>query len=116
MIEENIRILVPLMAGETGGHQALRQIVCFGSMNALLVQIRATSFFGGKKFVARGIVDKSRNHLPLVLQRHRDAEHRKAMREIRGSIERLDIPALLAAGLDQALLLPYKIMLVPVQQ
>src|SRR5438046_10713612 len=96
MIKENIRILVPLMAREPGGHQALRQIVCFGSMNALLVQIRATSFFGGKKFVASGIVDHSRKHLPLVLQRHRAAEHRKAMRESRGSIDRSDRPAILA--------------------
>src|SRR2546429_8099248 len=110
MIEENIRILVPLMARETGGHQALRQIVCFGSMNALLVQIRATSFFGGKKFVASGIVDHSRNHLPLVRQRHRDAEHRKAMREIRGSIERIDIPAILAARVNKALFLAQNIV------
>src|SRR5205807_10604082 len=87
MIEENIRILVPHMAGETGGYQTLRQIVGFGNMNALLVQIRTTSFFRGKKFVASGIVDHSCDHLPLVLQRHRDAEHRKAMREIRGSIQ-----------------------------
>src|SRR5438132_6557328 len=57
MIKENIRIFVPLMTGETGGHQALRQIVGFGNMNALLVQIRATSLFGDKKFVASRIVD-----------------------------------------------------------
>src|SRR5436189_4131300 len=110
MIEKNIRILVPLMAGETGGHQALRQIVGFGNMNTLLVQIRAASFFGGKKFVASGIVDHPRNHLPLVLQRHRDTEHRKAMREIRGSIERIDIPAILAAGVNKALFLAYNIV------
>src|SRR6266550_2675804 len=94
MIEENIRILVPLMAGEPGGHQALRQIDGFGNMNALLVQIRTTYFFGGKKFVASGIVDHSRNHLPLALQRHLDTEHREPVREIRGSIEGIDIPAI----------------------
>src|SRR5437667_12381581 len=110
MIEENIRILVPLMARETGGHQALRQIVGFGNMNALLVQIRATSLFGDKKFVASGIVDHSCDHLPLVLQRHRDTEHRKAVREIGGSVERIDVPAILAAGVNKALLLAEKVV------
>src|SRR5256886_7089366 len=109
MIEKNIRILMPLMARETGRDQALRQIVDFGNMNALLVQIRATSFFGGKKFVASGIVDHSCDHLPLVLQRHRDTEHRKAVREIRGSVERIDIPAILAARVNKALFLAQNI-------
>src|SRR5436309_6095987 len=105
MIKENIRILVPLMTGETGRHQTLRQIVRLGNMNALLVQIRAASFFSGKEFVASGIVDHPLNHLPLVLQRHRDTEHRKTMREIRGSVERIDVPAVIAAGINKALLL-----------
>src|SRR5438309_10835161 len=37
MIEDNLRILVPLMATETGRDQALRQIVGLGNVNALLV-------------------------------------------------------------------------------
>src|SRR5207302_9145732 len=37
MIEENIRILVPLMSRQPGSHQALRQLVGLGNMNSLLV-------------------------------------------------------------------------------
>ena len=69
------------------------------NVHARAVQVSAASLFRGEQFVARGIVENARDALTLMLQRHRDAEHGKAVREIRRPVQRIDIPAIVAAAI-----------------
>ena len=61
VIEVNIRILVPLVAGKAGGHQALGQVRNLRNLDSLLVQVGAASLLGRKQLVARGIVNHAGN-------------------------------------------------------
>src|ERR1017187_4344521 len=57
VIEENIRILMPLVAGKPGRQQAFFQRSGFRDLNWLTIQPCASSLFRGKQLVTRGIVD-----------------------------------------------------------
>ena len=48
-----------------------------------------------------------------MLQRHGNAEHRKAVGKICRAVERVDVPTIFATGIDQALLLAQDIMAWP---
>ena len=63
VIEVNVRILVPLVAGKTSGHQALRQVRDLRHLDALLIQKRAASLLGREQLIARGIVDHASDAL-----------------------------------------------------
>ena len=104
MIEVNVRILVPLVAGKAGGHQAFGQVRDLRHLDCVADSVRAASLLGREQLVARGIVNHAGNSPVLVLQSQRNAEHRKSVRKVGGAIERIDIPAIVAAGIDQALL------------
>src|SRR5208282_3414594 len=55
----------------------------------------AAAQFGGKHFIARRIVNHSRNPLAPVLDGQRNAKNRKAVGKVRGAIERIDVPLVL---------------------
>src|SRR4051812_3683457 len=110
VIEEDVGVLVPLVAGESSRNQRLSQIADFRNAYAVVVQVSTASKFRRKQLVAHGIVHQSGDSLPLVFQRQRHAEYRKSMSEICGSIERVDIPEVIAAGLNPAPFLSHHIM------
>src|ERR1700690_1198135 len=97
MVEKDIRILMALMAGKSGSHQALGQIRSPRNMNTLLIQIGAASLPRREQFVPRGIIDHASDALPSVVEPHRNAKHGETVREVRGSVQRIDIPAIFAA-------------------
>ena len=76
--------------------------------------MRASSLLRSKEFIARGIVHHACNPsclLPAtVLQRHGHAEHRISVGKIRRAIERIDIPAVVAALIVQPLLFAQHVM------
>src|SRR5579863_6124792 len=79
-----------------------------------MVEVGATSLLGGEEFVASGIVDDSSDALALVLERHGDAKDGEAVGEIGGAIERVDVPAVVAAGILQAALFAENVVRRPV--
>src|SRR5258708_28556657 len=102
MVEINVRILMPLVAGKAGGHEAFVQLRYLRNTDSVAVELRASSLLRGKQFVARGIIDNPGNANALCVGRsalgsHGHTEHRKSMREVRGAIERIDVPAIVAA-------------------
>src|SRR6266849_10622335 len=113
VIEVNIRVLMPLVAGKAGGHQAFRQICNLRNLDSLLVQISAASLLGREQLIASRIVDHARNQAVLVLQSKGNAEYRKPVRKVRGAIEWVHVPAIVAAGIHQALLLTKDIVAGP---
>src|ERR1700733_2335521 len=114
MIEVDIRILVPLPAGKAGSQKAFLQRSRFRNMDGLTVELRAPSLLRGKQLVSRGIVNGCGDALafvvePLVVQSNvfqsnRHAENRKSVREVRRAVERINIPAILAALVAESLL------------
>ena len=50
--------------------------------------------FGAEHFVAQRIEDHAGDQFARPLQRQRHVEHRKSVREIRGAIQRIDVPAI----------------------
>src|SRR5579863_5615643 len=83
-------------------------------MNPLLIQVRATTLLRSKQFVPRGIVNYARDALSFVLQRHGNAKYREAMREVRSSVERVHIPAVIAARVAQSAFFAKNVMRGPV--
>src|SRR5580698_4218504 len=83
-------------------------------MDTLLVQVSATSLLGGKEFVASGIVNDAGDALALVLECHGNAEEGKAVGKVGGAVERVDVPAVVAAGVQQAAFLAEDIVRRPV--
>jgi len=69
-------------------------------VNWFSVQPRSLSALRGKHLIARRVV-KNANFKLLVFshQRNRDAEHGIAMREVRRAIQRIDVPAIVGAGI-----------------
>ena len=74
-------------------------------MHALAIQIRALALFSNKHFIAQRIIDHASDQRAIgiggqarrpVLQPHRDAKGRKAMRKICCAIQRVHVPAVFA--------------------
>ena len=76
-----------------------------GDVNGLTVERGAFAEGGREHLVAQGIVDDAGDHLAVfmggkagrtLLAAEDDAEHGKAVREVGGAVERVDVPAELA--------------------
>ena len=104
MIEVNVRILVALVAGKASGRQAFGQVRNLRNLDALLVQIGAASLLRCEQLIARRIINHAGNSPVLVFQPQGNAEYWKPVREVGGAIERVHVPAIVTAGIDQALL------------
>src|SRR5579884_3680113 len=108
VIEEDVRVLVPLVAGETGGYQALVQLADLRYVKRLAVEFGAFALLRGEEFIACRIVNHTRNPdlliLGTMLNRHRNGEHGESVGKVSGPIERIHIPAIFAAAVFQSLL------------
>ena len=67
--------------------------------------IGALTFLGDEHVVGRRIIDHARDELAVALQGERDGEDRNPVQEVRGAVERIDVPdvALVGAFDDAAL-------------
>ena len=73
-------------------------------VNAPLVQVRAGTSLCREHLVPRGVVDYTRDHFAGSLQAERDVVDREAVREVRGPVQRIHIPAILrGTGVSAAL-------------
>src|SRR4029077_17579811 len=109
----DIRIFVPFMAGEPGCHQAFLERPRGRDANRAAVQARAASLFRGKHLISGGIVNYAGYALALVFERHGDAEYGIAVGKVGGAIERVNVPAKVAAGLTPAAFLAHQIVVRP---
>jgi hypothetical protein len=88
LIEVDVGVSVPLVAGKAGCQQRLLQLRDLRYMEAAAVQVCAASFFRDEKFIVQWLVDDARNQFailiraqprPSILQSQRDAEKGEAM-------------------------------------
>src|SRR5713226_7044573 len=79
--------------GKAGAEQAGRERRVFGDMDFFAVEGGALAARGGEKFVVKGIEDRGGEKRIALGERNRDAETRISVREIRGAVERIDVPA-----------------------
>src|SRR5215471_18309546 len=113
VVKVNIGIFVPFMTRESGAHQTFRQTRHLRNMNWPSIQPGSATLFRGENFVPARIVQDSSDPLTFVLERNRNAEDRIAMSEIRRAIERIDVPAEVAAGFDSAALFAHEVVAWP---
>ena len=94
-VELDIQVMIRRKGRETGGHQTLAQLLRAGNLQAAPIEVSAPTAFGGVEIIARGIVNHPRNHFAATGEPERDAKHREAMREIRRSVQGINVPAIL---------------------
>src|ERR1051326_8786889 len=99
---------MPFLAGKSSSQQAFLQLLGFRDMDCVAVELRPFSLLRDEEFIARGIVnhpcDARTFCARTMFQGHGDAENRISMSEIRGSVHRVDVPAVFAAAIVQPLL------------
>ena len=93
IVEMNIHIQVALQAGKAGGEQGVLEFGGFAHVHGRAVQPRSGAALGGEQLAIQRIVDDAGNHFVFAGQRERDVPQRKAVREVGGAVERIDIPA-----------------------
>src|SRR5215831_9966896 len=113
MIEVNIRVLMTFVTGESGGHQTLFQPRDIGNMDRAAVEKRSAALLRRKHFVARRIINNTGDPPALIFQSHGNAKDRIAVSKVRGAIERVNVPAKVAAGFATAALFANQVMLWP---
>ena len=104
VIEMNVDVLVALAAGEAGGSQAVLQPFDGGDANPPVVQVRSRAAFGGEHLLPDGIVNHPGDDLAGLFQPERHVEHREAVGEIGGAVQRVDKPAVFRGALVTAAL------------
>src|SRR3954452_7126249 len=57
MIEKNVRVLMPLVAGESGREQGFFQLANLRYVNGLAIQLRSLAGLGAEQFIPGGIVN-----------------------------------------------------------
>ena len=87
-----------MIVRKTGREQRLVELGHFGNADRVAAQPRAISFDGAEAFFAQRVVDDAENDFSFVLQRDRDRELRIGMGEVGCAVERIDDPAISAAG------------------
>ena len=109
LIEVNVRIFVAFLAGETCCDQALTQCLSARHTYRSAIQIRSPAPFGGKKFVARWIINHACNELALLVlagrrsfKAKRNTEHWKSVSKICGAIQWINVPAILSGTAARA--------------
>src|SRR5260370_33680397 len=113
MIKLDVWVLMALVTGKSRPQDALTQLGCARNVDGPAVQRGAFALLSGKRFITRGIVNDSGDQFAAMLQAHGDAEHGIAMSKVRGSIERIDVPAIFAARACQRSLFPQNIVVRP---
>src|SRR5438876_10077547 len=113
MIKLDVRVLMALVTGKSRPQDALPQLGCARNMDGPAVQRCPFALLSGKHFITRGIVNHSGGQLAAMFQAHGDAEYGITMSKVRGSIERIDIPAIFAARACQRSLFSQNIVVRP---
>ena len=86
---------MPLARRKAGGDQRVFDARRLGHVNALVVQKRARAALRRVNISSRSrIEDHAGDQFARALQRQSHVEHRKSVREIRGAIQRIDVPAI----------------------
>ena len=110
MIEKNVGILMPLVAGKSCREQGFFQLADFRYVNGLAIQLRSLPCWRRKVHCEWDRRQRPRpafaNRRSAVLERQGDAEDWIAMSKVRGPIQRIDIPAIFIAAIVQTLLFP----------
>src|SRR5487761_653259 len=88
----NIMAIASLVCGGTRGEETERHTFDLRNMDLLISKICAAPTACRKKLARPWIEDDSRNRLAVLDQSDRHGEHRKSVREIRGSVERIHVP------------------------
>ena len=87
--------LAPIV-GKSRREERSRQRLCLADVNRLAVELRALSATRGEHVFVQCIEDHAELNAAAMLIRDRDAERRKAVREVGGAVERIDDPSMLA--------------------
>src|SRR3954447_11742525 len=98
VVEMNIRILVPFLAGKSGRDQALADGRRLRDLHFATIQLCAAALLRREHLIARWIEHYCRNALalfsrsPYSFYGHGNTKYRISVREVRRSIQRIDIP------------------------
>src|ERR1700736_3254521 len=82
-------------------------------MDRLLVKVSSLASFSREHFITSRIVANAGNHLLPLLQCHGNAEHGVSVSEIRGAIERINVPSVFAPSVTQSFFFAKNIMAWP---
>ena len=96
---EHLHVAVEVVATaerEAGADQRFGQPRAARDPQPPVVQVGAAAARGVEQVIARGVVDDRLLHLAAEGQRDRHAVHREAVQEVRGAIERVDDPHVVA--------------------
>jgi hypothetical protein len=93
-----IRAGLAVAHGKAGAEQAGRERGAFGDVDFFAVEGSAVAARGSEKFVVKRIEDRGGEKRIVLGKRNRDAEARISVREIRGAVERIDVPAKFGSG------------------
>src|SRR5262249_44278737 len=110
VVEVNVGVFVSFVAGKAGPNQALCQTRHLRDTNGASIEPCSAALFRGKHFVPAWVVKDSGDPLSLVVQCNRNAEDRISMSEICRTVERINVPAKIAAGFDSAAFFPHKVV------
>src|SRR5690242_13236710 len=93
VIEMDVDVVMPLPAGKAGGSETVRQALRLRYLNPVIVQPGAGAALGAEHFAPDRVENHACDHFTRPLQAERHVEHRKAVREIRGAVQRVHVPA-----------------------
>ena len=93
----DVRAALALVRGEACGHEAVGQFFDGRDVNLLTVQISAFSTRSRKHFLADWIKHNPRDRPAFFGEANRDGEAGVAVREVRGAVERVHVPAIFRA-------------------
>src|ERR1700690_1747706 len=84
--------------GKSRGDEACGKLFNWRNMDALLAEICTLAAHRRKKLIAHWIVNNTDQRLAILHQTNRNGEARITVREIRGAVERVHMPAILRTG------------------
>ncbi len=93
-VVSDVRVLAALIGRKSRDDQARSQRVDRRNVNRLVVEVRAFAARRREQFSAHWIKNNADNRLAIFEQSNRDGKARIAVREIRGAVERIDVPAI----------------------
>src|SRR6185312_330509 len=87
------------LTGKAGPQQALVQCLDLGNANRFTIQGHPASSLSSEELVPRWVVHDAGDHFIVARESERDTEDRKAVCEVRGPVERINIPETFARAL-----------------
>src|SRR3984957_1331347 len=87
-----VGVVIVFAVRKSGGQQCALQAALLADTDAMVLQVRALAARGGEHFLAHRIVDDADLEFAALLYRDRYREHREAVQEVGGAVERIDDP------------------------